>query len=102
MAKYKTYAIPNPLWYGDTFIFRYNDDFGCYYYVKIDCYNKIEEIGIDLVRRMKSPKFIEDKKVEATRLQKSILNRISDELWYGKYNYMIRTGEIKKNKNRSL
>lgn len=82
----KTYAIPNPFWYADTFVFReYNDDINTIY-VKINHENKIEEIGTDISSRMHGKELeaiISDKDCkEATRLQKSILNRIGDEYWY--------------------
>ena len=31
----KIYAVKNPMWYADTFIFSYMEDFGCYVYVKV-------------------------------------------------------------------
>ena len=31
----KIYAAVNPMWYADTFIFSYMEDFGCYVYVKV-------------------------------------------------------------------
>ena len=89
MAKNKIYSTPNPLWWGDTFIFSYNEDYCCYVYVKVNSRNKIEEIGIDLESRMHNTKFADMKyKREANRLQKSIFNRIGEEYWscvYGEY-----------------
>lgn len=82
----KIYAVANPMWYADTFIFSYMEDFGCYVYVKVNHANKIEEIGINLEMRMHNTKFEDMNKSEASRLQKSIFNRIGKEYWWGIYN----------------
>lgn len=94
MAKNKIYSTPNPLWWGDTFIFSYNEDYCCYVYVKVNSRNKIEEIGIDLESRMHNTKFADmNYKTDANRLQKSIFNRIGEEYWrhvYGEYERVIK------------
>lgn len=77
----KIYAVANPMWYADTFIFSYLKDLGCYAFVKINHNNKIEEIGIDIEVRMHNTRVEDMKKKEATRLQKSIFNRIGGEYW---------------------
>lgn len=81
----KIYAAANPMWYADTFIFAYMKDFGCYAYVKVNSGNKIEEIGINLEKRMHNTKFENINKIEATKLQKSIFNRIGKEYWWKLY-----------------
>lgn len=53
---------------------------------KVNYVNKIEEIGIDLEKRMHNTKFEDMDKTEASRLQKSIFNRIGEEYWWGLYN----------------
>ena len=82
----KIYAVANPMWYADTFIFSYMEDFGCYVYVKVNNVNKIEEIGINLEKRMNYTRFEDIDKTEASRLQKSIFNIIGEEYWWGLYN----------------
>ena len=74
----KIYAVLNPLWYADTFIFSYMEDFGCYVYVKVNFDNKIEEIGIDFEKRMHNTRFEDMDKTEASRLQKSVFNTIGE------------------------
>ena len=82
----KIYAVANPMWYADTFIFSYFEDIGSYVYVKINHNNKIEEIGINIEERMHNTRIEDMKKEEATRLQKSIFNRIDGEYWCKLYN----------------
>lgn len=96
----KIYAVANPMWYADTFIFSYMEDFGCYVYVKVNPDNKIEEIGINLERRMHNTRFEDMDKTEASRLQKSIFNRIGEEYWWGLYKQYQRNS-IKSNEERA-
>ncbi len=92
----KIYATANPMWYADTFIFSYMEDFGCYVYVKVNIDNKIEEIGINLEKRMHNKKFEDIYKTDASSLQKSIFNRIGKEYWCGLYN------QYKRNKYETV
>ena len=89
--KNKIYAIRNPIWLADTFIFSKmtsEDENGKienhYPYITLNSKNKIDEIGTDITLRMGfmfpiGP--IIDKSSEATKLQKSIYRRIDKELW---------------------
>ena len=80
----RTFAIKNPCWLADTFIFREHKKLGSVW-VKINHSNKIEEIGVDFPSRFHMPlKEVIDRKdcQIATRLQQSILNRIGDEYFY--------------------
>ena len=94
----KIYAVSNPLWYADTFIFSYMEDFRCYVYVKVNHINKIEEFGINLEMRMHNTKFEDMNKTEASRLQKSIFNRIGKEYWRKLYNQYQRNNYDYKNR----
>ena len=80
----KTYQVPNPLWLSDVFIFKEKKDIGTVY-VKVNSQNRIEEIGIDIERRLH---YLPMDKIfelwgfkEAKPLYRSILNRIGDEYW---------------------
>ena len=82
----KVYQVPNPLWLSDTFIFMEKKGLGTFVYVKVNCRNKIEEIGTDIEVRLYGKTFDEIKQFdgfkEATPLYKSIINRIDDEYWW--------------------
>ena len=81
------YAVPNPMWLSDTFVFRKHEDeeIGTAY-VSINYRNEIEEIGIDISRRMHNrplEMILSGKSCkEATKVQKMRLNCIGDEYWY--------------------
>ena len=92
--KNKIYAIRNPSWMADTFIFTkvvredYNGKMQIYYpYIKINSKNKIEEIGVDVAIRLccmfrkMTIEPILDKSSEATKIQKQIYRIIDNELW---------------------
>lgn len=80
------YEIDNPYFLADTFVFGEiffkNKIYYCY--VKVNCWNKIEEIGTDIEERLFGiciDKIIE-KSMEATKLHKSIFRRFDQEYWY--------------------
>ena len=85
-ATNKTYVINNPYFLADKFIFRKHKGLGSKW-VKINHVNKIEEIGVDFPTRFHNvplEDIIADKHCkEATRLEKSILNRVDNEYFYG-------------------
>lgn len=81
----RMYEIPNPLWLSDTFIFDKVENIG-FCYVKVNCKNKIEEIGTDFSSRFHH-KPIEDiinskDCREASKLHRSIFNRIGVQYWH--------------------
>ena len=94
----RIYAVSNPIWCADTFIFSYMEDFGCYVYAKVNHVNKIEELGINLEMRMHNTKFEDMNKTEASRLHKSIFNRIGKEYWWKLYNQYQRNKYDYKNR----
>lgn len=82
----KVYAISNPMWLADTFIFSQKDipEKGMFPFVKVNSSNKIEGIGTDICKRMHgaSIETIVEKASIATKLQASIFRRIDDEYWW--------------------
>lgn len=63
------YEIENPFWLSDIFIFEYIDKVG-YCYVKVNYQDKIEEIGINISKRMHNQSianiFLKAKKLQIT------------------------------------
>lgn len=53
----KIYETPNPFFLSDIFVFAEVEEIGLCY-IKVNCFNRIEEIGFDIQRRMCRP--IED------------------------------------------
>lgn len=81
----RIFEIQNPLWLSDTFIFSEIKDIG-FCYIKVNYRNKIEEIGIDFSGRFHHraiEDIVNDKNcIEASKLHRSIFNRIGMEYWY--------------------
>ena len=83
--KTKIYAVDNPHFLADTFIFstRYLCNQNTTVYIKINCYGKIEEIGTDIEHRLHGWAFediINSKFCStATKAQRKKLNSIGDE-----------------------
>lgn len=77
----KIYEIHNPLFLSDIFVFTEVEGIGpCY--IKVNCYNRIEEIGFDIQRRMSRP--IEDimqHAKKAAKIRRHIFNSIDIEYW---------------------
>lgn len=77
----KIYEIHNPLFLSDIFVFAEVEGIGpCY--IKVNCYNRIEEIGFDIQRRMSRP--IEDimqYAKKAAKIRRHIFNSIDIEYW---------------------
>ena len=77
----KIYAISNPTFLSDTFIFKnIKDVWNCesvdeWFYIKINRRNKIEEIGVNIENRIMQP-LKKDLLKEANKTQKRIFNSI--------------------------
>ena len=82
----KIYAMSNPAFLSDTFIFKnIKDVWGCgpvdeSFYIKLNSSNKIEEIGVNIENRIMQPLKSELLK-EADATQKRIFNSIGTEFW---------------------
>lgn len=82
----KIYAMRNPSFLSDTFVFKnIKDVWGCgpvnkWFYIKLNSSNKIEEIGVNIENRIMQPLKIELLK-EADATQKRIFNSIGTEFW---------------------
>lgn len=80
------FAFSNPMWLSDVFVCGKIDGYDKICFVKLNYDNKIEEIGVDIERRVSSAivneKFIED----VTEIRRSIFESIGDEYWWGLIN----------------
>lgn len=99
----KIYAIENPFWMSDTFIFtkKTYKSRSFYVYIKINSKNRIEEIGHNLPIRYNEVDInkIIIKSVKPTKLQRSIFNRIGDEYWSGMIKDHFKKSTCKYDKN---
>lgn len=77
----KIYEINNPFFLSDIFVFGEIEDIGpCY--VKLNCRNQIEEIGVDIQKRMRrSIEDIMNRAKQTTKLRRHIFTSISIEYW---------------------
>lgn len=77
----KIYETPNPFFLSDIFVFAEVEKIGLCY-IKVNCFNRIEEIGFDIQRRMCRP--IEDimkSAKKAAKIRRHIFNSIDIEYW---------------------
>jgi hypothetical protein len=77
----KIYETPNPFFLSDIFVFAEVEKIGLCY-IKVNCFNRIEEIGFDIQRRMCRP--IEDimqYAKKAAKIRRHIFNSIDIEYW---------------------
>lgn len=81
----KIMQVANPMWYADTFIFKEHKDLGTVY-ITINHEGKIEEIGVDIRKRMHYRDDVISKAEEASKANKAKLNSIGDEYWWHVHN----------------
>lgn len=76
------YEIENPFWLSDIFIFEYIEKVG-YCYVKVNYQDKIEEIGINISKRMHNQSIsnILLKAKKATNNHQSIFSMFGNQYW---------------------
>lgn len=89
MAKVK--QIVNPLWCSDTFVFKEHKELGTVY-INVNYEGKIEEIGIDIHRRMHYRDDLIAKAEDASKTNARKLNSIGDEYWWSVHNRNKRLG----------
>lgn len=77
-------CVSNPMWLSDTFVCSKIKDYDKYCYVKINCFNRIEEIGIDAEKRLHGFKLEEMTRfyVPITKTHKMRFNSIDGEMWW--------------------
>lgn len=77
--------VTNPMWFADTFVFREHKYFGTVY-ITVNSKGKIEEIGVDIRKRMHFRDDVISKADEASKTNAKKLNSIGDEYWWHIYN----------------
>ena len=77
----KIYETPNPFFLSDIFVFAEVEEIGLCY-IKVNCFNRIEEIGFDIQRRMcRSIEDIMKSAKKAAKIRRHIFNSIDIEYW---------------------
>lgn len=88
MTKHKIYTIDNPMWLSDRFVFQQKEHFTCY--IKMNCFDKIEDIGIDISERLHNMPMQDI--ISISRLSndddKRKFRMIDREYWYKIFNRM--------------
>lgn len=78
------YSVPNPYFLSDRFVYAYHKKLGTVY-VKLNGSKEIEEIGVDIVKRMHNTPLDRIKELlgfrEANELEQAIIERIGEEYW---------------------
>ena len=85
----KIFQTLNPMWLADTFVFKEHKDLGTVY-IKVNHQGKIEEIGVNIRKRMHMPDDAVLNAEPATKSNIRKLNLIGDEYWWGIHNFAKR------------
>lgn len=75
-------AVKNPMWLSDTFVFAYCEELSSYLYVKVNHLDKIEEIGVDIEKRMHGTPIGKMCTKEPTKEQVDAFRCIGAEYWH--------------------
>lgn len=80
----KVYCVPNPFFLADRFVFAHHETFGTVY-IKLNGFDEIEEIGVDITKRMHNTS-LEDIKTlrgyrEANDIEVFLIEHIGEECW---------------------
>lgn len=80
----KAYSVPNPFFLSDRFVFVHHETFGTVY-IKLNRFEEIEEIGVDIVKRMHYTPLDKIKELrgcrEANEIEQSLIEHIGEEYW---------------------
>ena len=80
----KVYCVPNPFFLSDRFVFAHHETLGTVY-IKLNGSDEIEEIGVDITKRMHNTT-LEDIKTlrgcrEANEIESFLIEHIGEEYW---------------------
>lgn len=84
------YSVPNPYLLGDRFVYAHHKELDTVY-IKLNSSEEIEEIGIDIVKRMHNTPLDKIKELwgcrEANEIEQTLIEHIGEEYWYHIYNF---------------
>lgn len=96
MVERGCYSVPNPYFLSDRFVYAHHTELGTVY-IKLNCADDIEEIGIDIVKRMHNTPLDKIKELrgwrEANEIEGDIFDHIGEEYWQRIYRNSQQVGE---------
>jgi hypothetical protein len=85
MEEKTCYSVPNPYFLSDRFVYAHHKELGTVY-IKLNGSEEIEEIGVDIVKRMHNTPLDKIKELwgcrEANEIEQSLIEHIGEEYWY--------------------
>ena len=87
MEERTCYSVPNPYFLGDRFVYAHHRDLGTVY-IKLNGSEEIEEIGVDIVKRMHNTPLEKIRELygfrEANGIEQTLIEHIGEEYWYSR------------------
>ena len=84
MEERTCYSVSNPYFLSDRFVYAHHKKLGTVY-IKLNCFEEIEEIGVDIVKRMHNTPLDKIKELrgcrEANELEQFLIEHIGEEYW---------------------
>ena len=88
MEERTCYRVPNPYFLSDRFVYAHHKELGTVY-IKLNCFDEIDEIGVDIVKRMHNTPLDKIKELrgcrEANEIEQTFIEHIGEEYWYSIY-----------------
>ena len=85
MEERTCYTVPNPYFLSDRFVYAHHRELGTVY-IKLNGSEEIEEIGVDIVKRMHNTPLEKIKELhgfrEANGIEQTLIEHIGEEYWY--------------------
>ena len=82
------YSVPNPYFLSDRFVYAHHKELGTVY-IKLNSSEEIEEIGVDIVKRMHNTPLDKIKELrgcrEANEIEQTLIEHIGEEYWHRIY-----------------
>lgn len=88
MEEKTCYSVPNPYFLSDRFIYAHHKKLGNVY-IKLNSSEEIEEIGVNIVKRMHNTPLDKIKELrgyrKANEIEQALIEHIGEEYWYRIY-----------------